>query len=103
LSALEPISSHGRAWPGHPRFAKLTAMRGGRVCILTNRRNGILYIGVARDLARRVCQHREGLGGTFTRRYGLKRLVWCEYHDKIMGAFSARKHSNIGRERGRCG
>jgi putative endonuclease len=53
---------------------------------LTNRQNGIIYTGVARDLARRIWQHREGLGGVFSRRYGLKRLVWCEYHDTILGA-----------------
>jgi putative endonuclease len=61
-------------------------MRGGWVYILTNKRNGILYTGVARDLARRIWQHREGQGATFTRRYGLKRLVWWEYHETIMGA-----------------
>ena len=33
----------------------------------------------------------KGLGGVFTRRYGLKRLVWCEYHDTIMGAIQREK------------
>jgi putative endonuclease len=67
-------------------------MRGGWVYIVTNRRNGILYTGVARDLARRIWQHREGLGGVFTRRYGLKRLVWCERHETIMGAIQREKN-----------
>jgi putative endonuclease len=61
-------------------------MRGGWVYILTNQANGILYTGVARDLPRRIWQHREGLSPGFTRRYGLKRLVWCEFHDTIIGA-----------------
>ena len=47
--------------------------------------------GVARDLARRVWQHREGLGGGFTRRYGLTRLVWCEHHDTIVGEIQREK------------
>ena len=47
---------------------------------------------MTRDLARRVWQHREGLGGGFTRRYGLTRLVWCEYHDTIIGAIQREKN-----------
>jgi putative endonuclease len=61
-------------------------MRGGWAYILTNRPNGTLYTGVTRDLARRVWQHREILASRFTRRYGLKRLVYCEYHETISGA-----------------
>jgi putative endonuclease len=61
-------------------------MHGGWVYILTNRPNGTLYTGVTRDLARRVWQHREGLSPGFTRRYGLRRLIWCEHHDTITGA-----------------
>ena len=67
-------------------------MRGGWVYILTNRPNGILYTGVARDLPRRIWQHREGFSPGFTRRYGLRRLVWCEYHDTIKGAIQREKN-----------
>jgi len=38
-----------------------------------------------------VWQHREDLGGGFTRRYGLTRLVWCEHHDTIVGAIQREK------------
>ena len=34
---------------------------GGWVYILTNRRNGMLYVGTTVDLARRVWEHREGV------------------------------------------
>ena len=50
-------------------------MRGGWVYILTNKQNGILYTGVTRDIARRAWEHREGTTPSFTRRYGLRRLV----------------------------
>ena len=53
------------------------------VYILASRRNGTLYIGVTNDIQRRVWEHREGLGGGFSRRYGVKMLVHCEQFDDI--------------------
>jgi putative endonuclease len=50
-------------------------MPGGYVYILTNKPNGILYIGVTSDLIRRAYEHRRGVVAGFTKRYGLKRLV----------------------------
>jgi hypothetical protein len=49
-------------------------MAGGWVYILTNRPNGILYVGVTSDLVRRIYEHRSGFVEGFTKRYGLKRL-----------------------------
>ncbi|AOG04755.1 GIY-YIG nuclease family protein [Bosea sp. RAC05] len=60
--------------------------KGGWVYIMTNRPNGTLYIGVTSDLGRRVHEHREGLLPGFTRKHGLKRLVWYEWHDDIEAA-----------------
>jgi hypothetical protein len=56
---------------------------GGWVYIMTNRPNGVLYIGITSDLARRAWEHREGVADGFTKRYGLKRLVFAEPHDDI--------------------
>jgi hypothetical protein len=36
-------------------------MRGGWVCIMTNRPDGTLYVGVTSNLERRVGEHKEGL------------------------------------------
>ena len=58
-------------------------MADGWVYILTNRRNGTLYVGVTDNLARRVWEHREGVVEGFTKRYGLKRLVDAEHHEDI--------------------
>jgi putative endonuclease len=68
-------------------------MKGGWIYILTNRPNGTLYVGVTADLARRVYEHREGLVEGFTKRYGLKRLVYVERHDDIRDAI--RREKNI--------
>ncbi len=69
----------------------LPAMKGGYVYIMSNRRNGTLYVGVAADLLRRAWQHRTGEYDGFTRRYGLKRLIWFECHDEIASAIHREK------------
>ena len=61
-------------------------MRGGWVYIITNWPNGTLYVGVTSDLARRAWEHREGVADGFTKRYGLKLLVYAERHDDIRTA-----------------
>jgi putative endonuclease len=50
-------------------------------------RNGTLYIGMTDDLARRVWEHQSGLIPGFTKRYGLKTLVWVEVHEARESAF----------------
>jgi putative endonuclease len=58
-----------------------------------NRPNGILYTGVRSDIARRAYEHREGLTPGFTKRYGLKRLVYVEFYERIADAIQ--RESNI--------
>ena len=48
------------------------------VYMLSNQRNGTLYIGVTSDLIKRVYQHRIGMMDGFTKRYGIRTLVWDE-------------------------
>lgn len=67
-------------------------MKGGWVYILTNRPDGALYVGVTADLPRRVWEHKEGVADGFTKRYGLKRLVYCERHDDIGAAIQREKN-----------
>ena len=61
-------------------------MAGGWLYIMTNRPNGTLYVGVTGDLARRAWEHRQGNIKGFTKRHGLKRLVYAEHHDDIRSA-----------------
>jgi putative endonuclease len=87
---------HGRPCAGHPRLCIRDAgvnratyhlrMTGGWLYIMTNRADGTLYVGVTNNLARRAWEHREGLVEGFTKRYGLKRLVYFERHDDIRTA-----------------
>ena len=73
-----------------PGRASECRMQGGWVYIMTNRPNGTLYVGVTSDLARRVWEHREGVADGFTRRYGLRRLVYAEHHNNIRAALQRR-------------
>ena len=61
------------------------------VYMLANKRGGILYIGVTSDIVRRVWEHKNGLIEGFTKRYGLKMLVWMEVHDSIESAIRREK------------
>jgi putative endonuclease len=62
------------------------------VYILASRRGGTLYIGVTKDLVRRVYEHREGFVGGFTKRYGVKMLVYYEQHDTAVAAIQREKN-----------
>ena len=59
---------------------------GGWVYLMTNRQNGILYVGATVDLPRRTWEHRGAFADGFTKKYGLKRLVYAERHDDILSA-----------------
>ncbi|HZX88649.1 MAG TPA: GIY-YIG nuclease family protein [Reyranella sp.] len=48
------------------------------VYILTNIKRDVMYIGVTNDLERRVADHCDGSGGSFTRKYRLNALVHVE-------------------------
>ncbi|MFM9844493.1 MAG: GIY-YIG nuclease family protein [Dongiaceae bacterium] len=61
------------------------------VYILASRRNGTLYIGVTNDLVRRVFEHKEGIGSAFTKKYGVKMLVYYEGHVEIGAAIAREK------------
>ena len=57
------------------------------VYILASKRNGTLYIGVTRDLVRRVHHHRIDRNSSFTCRYNVNRLVWYEEQTSAVTAF----------------
>jgi putative endonuclease len=80
-----PIARRNDARQPRPAMA-------GWVYFMTNRRNGVLYVGVTSDLAKRAWEHREAVVEGFTRRYRLKRLVYAEHHDDIRDAIQREKN-----------
>jgi putative endonuclease len=59
---------------------------------MANRPNGTIYVGITSDLIRRVWQHRTGAVPGFTKRYGLKRLVYVEQHEAMPYAITREKN-----------
>lgn len=57
------------------------------VYILASKRNGTLYIGFTKDLDRRMFEHKFELMEGFTKRYGVKKLVYYEEHISRDDAF----------------
>jgi putative endonuclease len=62
------------------------------VYILASRPGGTLYVGVTNNLIRRVYEHRQGLVEGFTRRYGVKMLVYYEQRDTAIAAIQREKN-----------
>jgi putative endonuclease len=56
------------------------------VYIITNKRNGTLYVGMTNSLQRRIWQHKNEAMEGFTKQYGLNVLV---YFEELSGPLSA--------------
>ena len=61
------------------------------VYLLCSRRNGTLYVGVTSDLLKRIAEHKQADVESFTRKYGVKTLVWFEQHDDMLSAITREK------------
>jgi putative endonuclease len=71
--------------------AKDCSMKQPAVYIMASQRNGALYTGVTANLLQRIWRHREDVVEGFTRRYGVKMLVWYEQHENMSGAIAREK------------
>jgi len=61
------------------------------VYILANKPHGTLYIGVTRDLKKRINEHKYGLEEGFTKKYGVNKLVFIECFKYINDAILCEK------------
>ena len=59
--------------------------------LLARSSRGTLYTGVTSNLLGRIHQHREGVVPGFTKRYGIKCLVWFEVHETMEQAIIREK------------
>jgi putative endonuclease len=86
---------HPRACPEDPACRKLCCqekfVQQYFVYILASKPHGTLYIGVTNNLERRSIEHRDGLVPVFTKRYGVKMLVYYEAFSGILEAIQREK------------
>ncbi|HJD65858.1 MAG TPA: GIY-YIG nuclease family protein [Rickettsia endosymbiont of Bembidion nr. Transversale] len=61
------------------------------VYILSNKLNGVLYIGVTSDIIKRVWQHKQKIIKGFTTKYNLDKLVYFEQFNDINYAINREK------------
>ena len=61
------------------------------VYMMANRKNGAIYIGVTGNPVGRIWQHRNDWFDGFTSKYGVKLLVWYEYHQDAEAAIRREK------------
>jgi hypothetical protein len=66
------------------------------VYILASRRNGTLYVGMTDDLTRRYFEHKSGVIPGFTKRYGVKMLVWSLDHANRRSCAKGRSSDGTG-------
>ncbi len=62
------------------------------VYIMSNHKNGTLYIGVTSDLIKRVYEHKNHLVDGFTKMHNLNKLVWYEIHEMMESAIQREKN-----------
>ena len=62
------------------------------VYVLASERNGTLYVGVTKNIVRRVHEHREGRVEGFTSQYAVKQLVRFEEYNDVELAIAREKH-----------
>ncbi len=61
------------------------------VYIMSNKKDGVLYIGVTSDLIKRVYEHKNEFVDSFTKRYKLKKMVYYEIFDDVESAIKREK------------
>jgi putative endonuclease len=61
------------------------------VYILASKQNSTLYVGVTSDFEGRISEHKQDLIEGFTKKYGLHRLVYIEFHDTMDAAITREK------------
>jgi putative endonuclease len=75
----------------HLRDTFRMSSKGYFVYILANNIGGTLYVGVTNDLVRRGYEHKTKAAESFTKKYGVGRLVYFEQFDDIENAIRREK------------
>jgi putative endonuclease len=63
---------------------------------MTNKRNTVLYTGIAGDLVKRIYEHKQKIVEEFTKKYNVNKLVYYEIFDDPESAISREKQIKAG-------
>jgi len=66
------------------------------VYMMTNPNNTVIYTGVTNNLAKRIQEHKDKKGSSFTSRYNITKLVYYETFGRICDAIAAEKRIKAG-------
>ncbi|MAS87402.1 MAG: GIY-YIG nuclease [Micavibrio sp.] len=61
------------------------------VYILAKAKNSTFYVGFTSNLQKRIWEHKEEIADSFTKRYGIKTLVYFEIYDDPETAITREK------------
>ena len=78
-------------------------MKGAYVYILSNKRNGALYVGVTSNLVKRIFEHKEKVVNGFSAKYNLDLLVYYEERWSIEEAIQREKQLKAGNRKKKLG
>ncbi|WGH75745.1 GIY-YIG nuclease family protein [Tenacibaculum tangerinum] len=62
------------------------------VYIITNKKDGVLYIGVTNNLERRIFEHKNKIVKGFSSKYNLDKLIYFEKYQLIEEAIKREKN-----------
>ena len=66
-------------------------MKTYHVYMITNWTNKVMYIGVTSNLEKRINEHKHGIYEGFSKKYNLKKLVYCEEYEDANEAIAREK------------
>ena len=78
-------------------------MKRAYVYILSNKRNGTLYVGVTSNLVKRIFEHKEKVVNGFSAKYNLDLLVYYEERWSIEEAIQREKQLKAGNRKKKLG
>lgn len=69
----------------------MNLMKQSFVYIISNKRDGTLYIGVTSNLLKRIYEHKHKLADGFTKKYNIDKLIYYEIYSDINEAIKREK------------
>lgn len=70
----------------------MTKRREFFVYVMANKIGGTLYIGMTNNLLRRVWEHKNGVGSSFTKDHEIRKLLYFEVFEEPQAAYQRERN-----------